>query len=62
MGRSSKTEEEALFTAIMKLSYEHHHDYFAHICNLSDKLTGTKYSNSRNTYDYITKKDKNYDK
>lgn len=57
MAKTSKTEQEALYQAIVKLSGDKDKQYYPHLCNLYDKLTGTKYSTCKNTYEFITKVD-----
>lgn len=58
MSRSSKTEQEALYQAIVKLSGDKDKAYYAHLCSLYDKLTGTKYATSKSTFEFITKLDR----
>ena len=57
MAKSSKTEQEALYQAIVKLSGDADKQYYPHLCSLYDKLTGVKYSTCKGTYEFITKVD-----
>lgn len=57
MAKSSKTEQEALYQAIVKLSGEKDKAFYLHLCNLYDKLTGTKYATCKSTFEFITKID-----
>ena len=57
MTKSSKTEQEALFQALVKLSGDADRDYYKHACNLYDKLSGAKYATCKSTYEFLTKID-----
>lgn len=53
MAKYSKTEQQALFSALEKLHEDNDQPYYLHICNLYDKLTGVKYANFKSTYDFM---------
>lgn len=58
MAKYSKTEIEALYEAIETingLKNEAQEQTLKDLCSLYDKLSGVKYSKSKNTYDFIKK-------
>ncbi len=55
MSKSSKTEQEALYKAIIKLSGEKDQSFFPHLCSLYDKLSGVKYAHSKNTFEFVNR-------
>jgi hypothetical protein len=56
MAKYNRNEQEALFDAIEYLADKSFPKILL-LCNLYDKISGVKYSKSKNTYEFITKKE-----
>lgn len=58
MAKTSKTEQQALWKALVFLHDDKETNYYAQLCQMYDKITGVTYGLSKNTLEFMQKSTK----